>query len=235
MGDEQTDEQVAQALMRRLGEHLPYPCWQIRRIVWRYGPRRARRWAKEAERIYDAGGALTPQGIERTLGGVFFVLVKRQLRKRARLRLFRPGRHWRRRQPPPRPQLPPLAWVERTALFAPILEQRGALEHVKITLIGRPGEVRVFRDCVVTTMPPPRGPSLPRGLPPLPEATKPYAIYISGYHWKRVAEQLADPDQVLVIEGWAAFDAELGALAVYAMHVSAQQSQAAKKRQGAEQ
>ncbi len=105
------------------------------------------------------------------------------------------------------------------------------IEAVKLTLIGRPGKVVRFKECVITLMQPGRRPSLPRGLPAISPVAQPYIVYVNRRQWDAVAGQLADPDQVLVIDGWVSQDSELAAIVIHALHVQVELSQAAKNRQ----
>ncbi|MEI7773121.1 MAG: hypothetical protein WCI67_24235, partial [Chloroflexales bacterium] len=91
---------------------------------------------------------------------------------------------------------------------------------MKIILVGRPGAVASRPSCVITAMASTRGPSLPKGLPAIPETPTSYTVYIAHPHWNRVAEALANPDDALVVEGWAAFDPELEGIAVFATFVT---------------
>jgi hypothetical protein len=158
---------------------------------------------------------------------VFFRLIKESMGRRAYRYVFRSRPpHTLRWQP-----LPTFVWEQRSTLLAGLLTQKGALDSVKVILIGRPGAIASYKGCVVTTLEPTRSPSLPRGLPAVPPTPTPHVVYISRRHWTAVAPQLIDPDQVLVVEGWATFDPQLAGLAVFALKVHAQLSQSAKNRQ----
>jgi hypothetical protein len=234
MRKQQEVRTVAAVIAAQLDERSRHPARQIRRIVGQYGVPQALAWTAQAEHIFDAGGVMTSRGVPRTLGGVFFHLVKHEIGHAAfRGRIRQRGRIRRRRVVPI--PLPAFSWDERQALLTGLLTTPGEVMDVKITLIGRPGAVKRLADCVVTTMQATRGPSLPRGLPSLPANPTPYAIYINRRQWAAVADQLHDPNQVLVIEGWAAYDPAIPVLAVYAMRVQTELSQAAKNRQQQEQ
>ncbi len=224
MTDHRDWETVATAIATQLGETASGPMRQIREIVRRYGVQRTQQWVADALRIEHTGGERTRQGGPRTRGGIFFAQVKRATRRRTTRRNLRP--------PPKLPTgLPPFVWEKRIGVVHTLSTEQGAIETVKLTLIGRPGKIIRFKGCVVTLMQPPTGPSLPRGLPALPPDTQPYVVYISRRQWQTVAEQLADPDRVLVIDGWVSHDRELAAIVVFALHVQVDLSQAAKNRQ----
>jgi molybdopterin-guanine dinucleotide biosynthesis protein len=45
------------------------------------------------------------------------------------------------------------------------------------------------------------------------EATR-YSVYITAKQWKKVAEAIADPEDVLIVEGFPMLDAQRGILEV---------------------
>ncbi len=86
---------------------------------------------------------------------------------------------------------------------------------VKITLIGRPKEVRPLG--APGQNPPPcyglvmdtnleKQPPLPKGVPPISTATS-YLVIVSGKQWRKVAQALADDaEDRVVIEGYCGLD-----------------------------
>src|SRR5713226_6091624 len=75
---------------------------------------------------------------------------------------------------------------------------------MKVTLIGRPGQVEIRGQAVVFRMPGKAPASLPRGLPPLP-STPPmtWTVMVALRQWNRVKESLtAHQDDQLIIEGY---------------------------------
>jgi hypothetical protein len=98
-----TLETVAQ-IAERLGERDPMPLAQIRRIVSTIGAERAQAFVDYALEVEANGGMLVPDGSRRrTLGGVFFALVREGVSEAERLVIF-PPRHERRQKKPPRDQ-----------------------------------------------------------------------------------------------------------------------------------
>ncbi len=53
--------------------------------------------------------------------------------------------------------------------------------------------------------------------PPTPTA---YTVYIAPKQWHKVADALRNPDDILIIEGFPAYDPALEAIAVYATNVT---------------
>ncbi len=223
---------VADQIATQLGETALAPRCQIRRIVAVLGIVPAQALLTEVFAIEAQGGLLLPDGSRRrTPGGVFFYLVKERVNARQRWLLFRRPPPRRRIQKPSKPPEPPLTWTSRLAAVREALQQQGESTNVKIILVGRPGVVVIRPNCVITAMASTRGPSLPRGLPAIPETPTSYMVYIAHTQWARVAEALANPDDALVVEGWAAFDPELEGIAVFAMFVTTKLTRSAQKQQ----
>lgn len=229
---------VADQIAAQLGERTTPPVLQIRRIVKVLGVERAQTFAREALAIEAQGGLLVPDGSRRrTPGGVFFHLVKARVKARERWMLFR--------HPPPRTRLPAssaaesfssqpvLTWKTRQSTVCEALREKGVVHDVKIVLVGRPGVVVERPTCVIAAMDSTRGPSLPKGLPAIPSTPTTYTVYIAHKHWAGVAAALSNPDDALVVEGWAAFDPELEGIAVFATFVTTKLTRAAQQRRSA--
>jgi hypothetical protein len=91
---------------------------------------------------------------------------------------------------------------------------------VKITLIGRPGNVLDKGQFIVTVMESTKIPSLPKGLPTPTDVTTKYAVYISAKQWNKVKEVITDPEDVLIVEGFPKADPEVKAIAVFATNIT---------------
>src|ERR687893_2027350 len=85
-----TDEirEVVYEIARRLRETERAPINTIARIVRRLGREATLGWVEQAETIEANGGMTLPDGKRRTLGGVFFKLVKDSIPKEDRYRIF---------------------------------------------------------------------------------------------------------------------------------------------------
>jgi hypothetical protein len=75
-------------------------------------------------------------------------------------------------------------------------------------------------------------PSLPRGLPTPPSTPTNYVVYIAAKQWRKVAEAIGDPEDVLIIEGFPQLDPETSSIAVFATNTTTKKLQMAQ-RQGA--
>jgi hypothetical protein len=103
-----------QAIVSMLNETAPDPRRQIRRIVAKLGPARTHALAQEALRIEAAGGQVIPDGRRRrTVGGIFFHLVKQQTG----------GRRTRSRRQRALSRLPLLTWATRMNVVRDALAQ----------------------------------------------------------------------------------------------------------------
>ena len=68
---------------------------------------------------------------------------------------------------------------------------------MNITLIGRPGRVVEKANVVLTSMQQKsdKAPSLPKGLPPLPDEPTTYIVYIARKQWRKVAKAIKALEQ----------------------------------------
>jgi hypothetical protein len=107
--------------------------------------------------------------------------------------------------------------------------------NVKITVIGRPGKIVDKGTCIVTVMENIKVSTLPKGLPTPTNVPTKYAIYIASKQWAKVKATIADPEDVLIIEGFPKTDPEVSAIAVFATNVTTKKLQMAKKQPQATQ
>ncbi|HEY1016907.1 MAG TPA: hypothetical protein VGE07_29610, partial [Herpetosiphonaceae bacterium] len=158
------------ALCARLNETEPPPRKLIRQVILALGIEAVEQAATEAEAIEAQGGMLLPDGSRRrTLGGVFFVLIRQRMTAEQR----EPFPLWRDRPArapkpegtppaaPPQPQLPAFVWKERKAIYEEVLQACGE-GRVKVTVIGRPGRVVERQDVVITSVKQTKVPALPK-------------------------------------------------------------------------
>ncbi len=245
--------QIAQQIAAQLGETQYAPFAQIRRTIERVGPEMAQALADEAVGLAAAGGMLTPDGIPRTVGGIFFFLVRqrvdpalvkeiflspaaqRQLQQEQR-RLNpdapQPPKPPRTLAPPvdPESELPAFQWADKAAIYTALRTEKGRVQTVKITLIGRPGRVVEKQDLVITMMTQMQAPtSFPKGVPQPPTTPTDYTIYIAAKQWQKVAEAMKNPEDKLIVEGFAAFDPALEGMAVFVTNATTKLLQQQKR------
>lgn len=242
---------VARQIAERLGETEEEPQKSIYQVVKKLGIDEALRYVQKTLEVEEAGGIMLPdQSRRRTTGGVFFYLIKTEAPTDIIKHIF-PGRRLPpRKEPrirqdgqstqvlkPAAPSESPFTWDDRLAALAELSKaEKGEAKNVKVTLIGRPGRVIERGQCIVTTMQqqPNKLPALPKGLPiPTPDQIEPtlFAVYIATKQWKKVADAIKDPEDLLIVEGIQVLDKKLpGTIAVFASNVTTKKLQAAQRQ-----
>ena len=245
--------QLTQQIATQLGETRNIPVTQIGRVIERIGPEVAQALADKSVALAAAGGMLTPDGIPRTVGGIFFLLVRQRVDptlvkeiflKPAVLRsIQREQQHLNPNAPqlpkPPRQPtsavnqaltLPAFQWADKPAIYTALRTQKGQVQTVKITLVGRPGRVVEKHDLVITMMTQMQVPtSFPKGVPQPPATPTDYTIYIAAKQWNKVAEAMKNPEDRLIVEGFAAFDPALEGMAVFVTNTTTKLLQQQKR------
>jgi hypothetical protein len=236
MSVSQEEKQIAaQQIAEALGETEEQPRRQINDIVELCGIEFAQSMLQATLEAEASGGLmLADNSRRRTPGGVFFYLARGKMEKDIARRIF--PQYFKAKaktEKPPEPLLPPFVWDERIDLIKPLLDERGVLNTVKVTLIGRPGKVDTSRrDLVVTTVNyVPKSATLPKGLPPLPDKPTLYTVYIAAKQWRKVEDAIRTPDDALIIEGTCVYDDAVGGMAVFAMSVTTKALEAKKRQQ----
>ncbi len=234
---------LARAVAAVLDESMPPAIRTITRAVDRLGPERARAVLGQALTVEAQGGLTLPDGRRRTLGGVFFYLVrtsdaisredKDYIFPRQGSRPTRAGGSGTLASAPPAPAAPALvAWTDETfRALAQQLQQdnAGRASTVKITVIGRPGTAVEQGQAVALALTSEKVPDLPKGMPE-PAAGTRYTVFVARKPWAKVAEALgADPEDTAIIEGYAALDPRVEGIAVYATSATTKRLQAAKR------
>ncbi|HTI15568.1 MAG TPA: hypothetical protein VL461_13550 [Dictyobacter sp.] len=229
--DKEQFQQFVDTVASWLGETEEIPLLQIKRIVRKAEPDGVMALLKEVLDIEQNGGMLTSdQSRRRTIGGVFFFLA----RKKGYL-----PRGWFTQSKQPITQgdgnttlaIAPFIWEDREPIIDELKQEKGIVSTVKITLIGRPGRIADRGAFIVTTMKNTKVPALPKGVPVPAQATTTYSVYISSKQWKKVAESLQNPDDVLIAEGFPYMDVKTQTVAVFVSSVATKLQQIAKREQ----
>ena len=228
---------VAQEIASALGETESKPCAQIAAIIQHCGIEFAQTLLHETQDIESQGGMmLQNESRRRTAGGVFFHLARRRMSRETAKVIF-PGYYGggepaNKKSKSGRSTLPLFNWRERTQILQPLLDEKGVLTTVKVTLIGRPGRVdSSHKDLIITTMSHvAKSASFPKGVPQPPDKPTLYTVYIAVKQWRKVEEAIADPNDALIIEGVCAFDDQIGGIAVFATSVTSKQLEAQKQQ-----
>ncbi len=229
---------TAGQIAEQLGETDTTPRRQIWRIVRTIGPERTQAFVEQALEIEANGGMLLPDGSrKRTLGGVFFRLVRDQVSEEERRAIWPYPTCQQQKQrgkaptAPTPPQLPSFQWETADEVITAISKHLGEATTVKVTIIGRPGEIAERQGVIILTMKSTTAPALPKGLPTPPEQPTNYLVFISQKQWKRVADAITNPEDKLIIEGYPTMHPKFTGITVYATQVTTKLLQAAKRQQ----
>lgn len=229
-----------------LGETEEGPRKSILAIVRAAGRTHARELLSMTLQTEEHGGILVPDGSRRrTPGGVFFYLAYSVGKAKSGKRLKKPyNASQKAKKPnaeastpnktaePAKPQnriVELFSWADRIAIVQEAETEKGNATTMKITVVGRPGKIIDKGQFIVTVMESTKIPSLPKGLPMPTNATTRYAVYVSAKQWKKVAEAIRDPEDVLIVEGFPKLDAETKSIAVFASNVNTKKLQMALK------
>jgi len=232
---------TAATIAAQLGETNSVPRATIWRTVRTLGPDRAQAFVAQAQEVEANGGMLIPDGSrKRTVGGIFFYLVRTQVSDEEAMQINRAWRwqQWKQRQPkkpkattpaPLPPTLPPFVWDEADPIIAELTANIGDASTVKVTVIGRPNQVVERQGVVILALRSTKLPTLPKGLPPLPATPTNYMIFIQQKQWNKVREAMEQPDDALIVEGYPVHEPRFAGITVYATQVTTKALQAAKR------
>jgi hypothetical protein len=234
----QKNAQLAQQIADQLGETEATPRAQIRRMLQTIGPERTQAFVQQALETEANGGILLPDGSrKRTRGGVFFRLVRDQVSDAERRAIWPyPIRQQRKQREkasamPLPPQLAPFQWEQADEIIIAVTSHPGEATTVKVTIVGRPGEIVERQGVIILVMRSAAAPSLPKGLPPPPAQPTNYLVFVSQKQWKRVAEALQNSEDKLIVEGYPVHHPRFAGITVYATQVTTKLLQAAKRQQ----
>ena len=206
-GEQGQSYELAEMIAEQLGEAEPGPRQMIARSIQVLGVEAVLALLQHTHDLEAAGGVPVPDGSRRrTIGGVYFYLVRQQVSHAQRKQIF----------PYHGPKTPPktvstgnskpavMTWADRGPALEEAEADKGEAKTMKLTITGRPGKIVERATCVVFLMQQtPKIPSLPAGLPvpPLDQvgATR-YSVYIAAKQWKKVAEAIKDESDALIIE-----------------------------------
>ncbi len=230
---------VAADIAAALGETAPDPMEQIARAVDRLGTERTRAFLAQVQEIEAGGGRVLPDGSRRrTPGGLFFLLLRQSADVSRRNKVYIFPQLFQQKKPraatgdSAATSPASVAWTDDTYhALAQQLQQHhtGRATTVKITVIGRPGTAVEQGQVVALALTSEKVPAVPKGLPEPPAGTR-YTVFVARKPWATVAEALAaDPADAAIIEGYAALDARVEGIAVYATSATTKRLQAAKR------
>ena len=73
---------------------------------------------------------------------------------------------------------------------------------MKATIVGRPSQIVERQGVVILALRSTKPPTLPKGLPPLPNAPTNYMVFVAHKQWNKVREAMQQPDDALIVEGY---------------------------------
>jgi len=228
---------VADEIAARLGETEEEPIRQIRRAVRLLGEERVRTVVARVLQVEAAGGMMRADGSQkRSLGGVFFMLMREDVGRTDFYRIFKGGQRPRTcgtgttGHAPVATTTTPFDWTAFGADVTEAMSVPGEATTVKLTVIGRPGKVVERGDIALVGMRSEKAPSLPKGVPAPPLPTVDYMVLVGMKQWRKVAEALAaDPADKLLIEGYPTVQPEFAGITVYATSATTTGIQAGKR------
>jgi len=187
------------------------PLAQVELVVEALGIKKSVKLLRKSLQIEENGGMMVyNQSRRRTLGGIFFFLAQRWVKKDRRYKIW--------------PEMYPrkyIDWAERLPLVDSALTEIGEAGMPRITLIGRPGRIIEKGRVVLTSMQRKKVPSSwPRGLPPMPKNEGPYIIYITAKQWRKVKRSLNNKKDELIVEGYPTFNSRLNAITVFSQRTT---------------
>lgn len=227
------DRDVVKEIAQTLGETERKPLKQIENIIRFCGAEFAQELLKDALEIENNGGMMTSEGDRRrTLGGVFFQLARQRMPYEAREEVFMVWRAKNRRREQHEAQYPEFDWQQRAEILTG-LDESGKVSEVKISLIGRPGQIERRQNLIVTTMRDEMGETLqvPSGVPHPSAVVQDYTVYISSKQWERVEKAIENPKDELIVDGYCGYDEDAGGMAVFTTYVTTRNLLRKEKKQ----
>jgi len=226
------DPTVAE-LAAQLSETEGIPLRQIGRALATLGEERVRAFVAEALAVEARGGMMLPDGSRRrTLGGVFFHLVRQGITRDERRTIFPSATGGQRGHRGQRGQSTatetPFTWEDYPAALAQ-LGKPGEATTVKITVVGRPGQIAERGPVVLVGLRSEKAPSLPKGVPTPAQPTG-YMLVIARKQWDKVAASVRRPDDVLIVEGYPTLDARFQGITVLATRATTKLLQQAERQ-----
>jgi len=234
---------LAGEIAAQLGETEPEPGRLIARALRLLGEERVQAIVARALEVEAAGGMMVPDGSRRrTVGGVFFYLLRTTVGQKEWYRIFRPQTtaswaHGAQGAPDAETTgqatvaaATPFDWATFGAAATEAQRERGEATTVKLTVIGRPGKVVERGDVALVAMRSEKAPAFPKGVPAPESPQTDYMALVGMKQWRKVAEALAaNPDDKVIIEGYPTVRPDFVGITVHATSATTTGIQAAKR------
>jgi hypothetical protein len=210
---------LAQEIAEKLGETEQKPLEQIQLIIDLVGADFAKQKLDKALEIEQQGGLMVHRGArKRTLGGIYFYIIKGELEEDVRDKVFPNfGKTMIKRV---------LQWHERVEELAQFLQQEGIdgklHKNPRVVLQGRPGIVKQIENTMIVVMEHEHTQApYPKGVPPIPETSHMrYILYVGYRQWQKIEIAIKNPKDYFIAEGYQLWDAELNAMAIFVHHLT---------------
>jgi len=239
---------IAGEIAAQLGETDPEPTRLIARALRLLGAERVQAIVARALEVEASGGMLLPDGSRRrTVGGVFFYLLRADVGQKEWYRIFRPQTTAHASQGAPGAPdtlttgpatalvATPFDWATFGAAAEEAMSGIGEATTVKITLIGKPGTVVERGDVVLVALRSEKIPTFPTGVPAPSSPTMDYLAMVGMKQWRKVAPALAaDPADKVIIEGYPTVRPDFAGITVHATSATTTGIQAGKRAAQAE-
>lgn len=219
----------------------------LARILGVLGGQVVRGLVAQSQELYHGEGMLIPDASrKRTLGGIFFFLAKKQVEPQLWAEINPYGRkrlnsqakelaHTKSNEPNTKPitQVNPFTEEELKKLkqefWAQVKQsgnwEKGEATTVKITVVGRPGQIQQNSTYVMFTMESSKTPDLPKGLPELTAPTN-YLLMVANKQWKKVEPALAaNPEDIIIAEGHSTIVPTFRGIAVLVKSITTKEQQ----------
>lgn len=226
-------ENLARQIGEKLGEKTGKPMRQITQMIEICGPAFVEKILADTEAAEAGGGILThDKKRRRTKGGVFFFLAKGEMDPDSLARVFPNfGKHGDGSIMPPG-----IDWAERLSHMEALREAPGRINNLTVSLVGRPGALHIEGSSVMTVIEQRavKAPPYPKGVPPFDTVglvTK-YFVFLGLRHWQKVEKALENTDDMLIVEGSAIYDEQLGGISVLSTAVSTKVLESQKRHKG---
>lgn len=227
--------QLAVNIGEKLGENEKKPLRQIQRLIELAGEEIVLKLLDDTLEIETQGGMLTLDGTRRrTLGGVFFHLARQSLPQEIVGQVFFTWLVKANKRNESESKYPEFTWDERKSVFENIWGEKGKVSKVRISLVGRPGEIERRQHLVIFSMEDELEHKefvLPTGIPEANRIARTYNILVSAKQWETVGKAIQHPKDELIIEGFCGYDDEVEGLVVFTTFITTRRLQRKERRQ----
>lgn len=233
--DDSVSVDTATQIAAQLGETEEVPRRQIQKIVEILGPEQSLAYLEKSIIIEQQGGLRLNNGRRRTLGGVFFALVRQDAAPELQKAVFsrRPDRR------PPPVSYPPFRWADYGAILIELQGDVGVADALTVEVKGRPGRV-IDREKVVIVRLDQQysGGTLPGVSSDIPLPSRipsvPCVVLIRRKSWSKIKEALLDPQDRMIAKGPAYYDGDNRVLTIAATTITTINTEKERRRQQAE-